>query len=577
MTIYNYSTPGVYVKEISTLPPSVAQVSTAVPAFIGFTEKGEANQPVRISSMLEFETIFGSYYPARFSVNVLTDSDNSVRSIGTVTRSSEDNFHLYYALRHFFDNGGGSCYVVSVGAYGERKDKTETAFTAALDSAKKVDEPTLLVFPDALFLARAKYYAVVDAALKQCSDLQDRFTIIDVHSGADQTELGTGTALRQAALTTENLKYGAAYTPYLDTSYSYGFNDSGVTINEIVVNEKGSAVLAIDKTKGVNIEVLYNDALPADAAALPQAQIIESSSANANLPKIEISQNKLTITVQKLIATDEGKGNTLAHIKTAWLNMGLAARQKFELRFSGDETVKVSAVAPVSLVFPATLRNVSLDEPLIKENNSELYHRIKARLGQELVTLPPSPAMAGVYARVDRNRGVWKAPANVSLASVIAPSVNITQEEQGLLNVDPTSGKSINCIRSFTGKGTLVWGARTLAGNDNEWRYVNVRRLFITIEESVLKASAFAVFEPNDANTWLKVKAMIDNYLYGLWQQGALAGPAPESSYFVNIGLGKTMTSEDILNGYMIVEVGIAAVRPAEFIVLRFSHKLQEA
>ena len=120
-------------------------------------------------------------------------------------------------------------------------------------------------------------------------------------------------------------------------------------------------------------------------------------------------------------------------------------------------------------------------------------------------------------------------------------------------------------------------GGRTLAGNDNEWRYVNVRRLFITIEESVQKASAFAVFEPNDATTWLKVKAMIDNYLYGLWQQGALAGPSPESAYFVNVGLGKTMTTEDILNGYMIVEIGVAAVRPAEFIVLRFSHKLQEA
>lgn len=564
----NYSTPGVYVEEISTLPPSVAQVSTAVPAFIGFTEKGEANKPVRISSMLEFQTVFGSFNPAKFSVSVQTDNAANVKNISGVERTSGENFYLFYAMRHFFDNGGGSCYVVSLGAFGEREGKTETVFTDALEAIKKLDEPTLLVFPDALFLTEAKYYSVVDAALKQCADLQDRFTIIDLYPAADSDELKTGTNFRDAGLTTEYLKYGAAYTPYLNTSYSYGFNDSGVTVNEIA---NGTAVLEIN---GVRIEVLYNAAKPTDIAALPQAQIVEGTADN---PKIDISQNILTVTVQKPNATNDNKGNTIAQIKTVWLNMESSARENFELSFSGDETVKVNAVPLVSLAFPANLLNVSLDNSLIKENNSALYNRIKARLTQELVTLPPSAAMAGVYARVDRNRGVWKAPANVSLASVISPSVLITNEEQGLLNIDPTSGKSINCIRSFTGRGTLVWGARTLAGNDNEWRYINVRRLFITIEESVEKASAFAVFEPNDAGTWLKVKAMIDNYLYGLWQQGALAGPTPESSYFVNIGLGKTMTTEDILNGYMIVEVGVAAVRPAEFIVLRFSHKLQEA
>jgi hypothetical protein len=165
----------------------------------------------------------------------------------------------------------------------------------------------------------------------------------------------------------------------------------------------------------------------------------------------------------------------------------------------------------------------------------------------------------------------------VSLNAVIAPVTKISDSTQDSLNIDPTAGKSVNAIRSFTGKGTLVWGGRTLAGNDNEWRYISVRRLFITIEESTRKASSFAVFEPNDATTWLKVKAMIESYLYGLWQQGALAGSKPESAYFVSIGLGKTMTAQDILEGKMIVSIGVAAVRPAEFIVLRFSHKMQEA
>jgi hypothetical protein len=213
----------------------------------------------------------------------------------------------------------------------------------------------------------------------------------------------------------------------------------------------------------------------------------------------------------------------------------------------------------------------------LKSSNTSLYNTVKKNLAEQRVTLPPSAAIAGIYARVDRERGVWKAPANVGVMSVIGPVEQITHEEQETLNVDPDSGKSINAIRAFAGRGTLVWGARTLAGNDNEWRYVPVRRLFIMIEESAKKASAFAVFEPNDATTWLKVKGMIESYLYGLWEQGALQGAKPDDAYYVNVGLGKTMSPQDVLEGRMIVDIGIAAVRPAEFIVLRFSHKLAQA
>jgi hypothetical protein len=213
----------------------------------------------------------------------------------------------------------------------------------------------------------------------------------------------------------------------------------------------------------------------------------------------------------------------------------------------------------------------------VTKPNTELYNQIKTVLADQRVVLPSSAAMAGIYARVDREQGVWKAPANEGVMAVLGPVAKITDDDQDRLNVDPTAGKSINAIRAFTGKGTLVWGARTLAGNDNEWRYVSVRRLFIMIEESTKKASAFAVFEANDQSTWLKVKAMIESYLYGLWEQGALAGPTPEAAYYVNVGLGTTMTPQDVLEGRMIVEIGVAAVRPAEFIILRFSHKMQTA
>lgn len=218
----------------------------------------------------------------------------------------------------------------------------------------------------------------------------------------------------------------------------------------------------------------------------------------------------------------------------------------------------------------------SLD-PSLSKNEPSLYRNVIAEINKNYVTLPPSGAVAGIFARVDRQRGVWKAPANVDVRTVIGPSRKVSHEQQADLNVDATSGKSINVIRTFTGKGTLVWGARTLAGNDNEWRYVPVRRLYIFIEESVKKATEFVVFEPNDANTWLRTKTMIENFLSKLWRDGALAGAKPEEAFFVKVGLGQTMSSQDILEGRLIIEIGMAAVRPAEFIILKFSHKLQES
>jgi uncharacterized protein len=205
------------------------------------------------------------------------------------------------------------------------------------------------------------------------------------------------------------------------------------------------------------------------------------------------------------------------------------------------------------------------------------YKNIILGLENLLSTIPPSGAIAGIYAMVDRTRGVWKAPANVSLSNVVGPTNIFIASELDDLNVDVNAGKSINAIRTFTGKGTLVWGARTLAGNDNEWRYISVRRFFNMVEESIKKSTYWAVFEPNDANTWIKVKSMIENYLINKWKDGALAGAKPEQAFFVQVGLGTTMTPQDILEGRMIIKIGMAVVRPAEFIILQFFHKMQEA
>jgi len=211
----------------------------------------------------------------------------------------------------------------------------------------------------------------------------------------------------------------------------------------------------------------------------------------------------------------------------------------------------------------------------LKDANNAQFNQARQALGSQVnVSLPPSPAMVGIYANVDNTRGVWKAPANVGVDFTVRPQVKITDEDQKGLNVDAVAGKSVNAIRAFTGRGILVWGARTLAGNDNEWRYVSVRRFYNMVEESVKNATQQFVFEPNDINTWTRVKGMIENFLVQQWKAGALMGVTPEQAFFVKVGLNETMDQIDVFEGRMIVEIGMAVVRPAEFIILRFSHKM---
>ncbi|MCA6221412.1 phage tail sheath family protein [Photorhabdus antumapuensis] len=187
------------------------------------------------------------------------------------------------------------------------------------------------------------------------------------------------------------------------------------------------------------------------------------------------------------------------------------------------------------------------------------------------VDIPPSAMMAGIYASVDNNRGVWQAPANVAIQGGLQPKYPVTDDLQGQYN----QGKALNMIRNFPKSGTLVWGARTLEDSDN-WRYISVRRLFNSAERDIKNAMSFAVFEPNSQPTWEVVRRAIDNYLYSLWQQGGLVGNKAEQAYFVQIGKGITMTDDNIKQGKMIVKVGMAAVRPAEFIILKFTQNVAQ-
>jgi phage tail sheath protein FI len=207
-------------------------------------------------------------------------------------------------------------------------------------------------------------------------------------------------------------------------------------------------------------------------------------------------------------------------------------------------------------------------------NASKVYSTILKHILSDVNIMPPSGAMAGVITTTDNQSGVWESPANTSIVGVDSLPIRLSEAQQGSLNMDAVSGKSINVIRSFNGIGILVWGARTLDGNSLDWKYLSVRRTMTFLEQSCKLAAHPYVFQPNDKNTWEAVKSMIGSFLTSIWKEGGLMGAVPTDAFSVDCGLGSTMTGDDILNGFMNVTVKVAVVRPAEFIVLTFQQQM---
>ena len=673
-----YKTPGVYVEEVSLFPPSIAQVETAVPAFIGYTEThskfGEnlLLKPTKIRSLAEYEESFGGA-PETIVNSVDIDALNNV-----VATKLDKGFLLYDSLRLFFANGGAKCYIISVGEYPASTTGLEdAALKDGLTALEKEDEPTLILFPDAIFLDADKLISLQQSALAQAAKLGDRFCLLDTRPN-EKNEEGVVTVDFEDkaqefrnAIGVNNLKYGAAYGPYLRTNLEKNitYRDikgkikrlggasvglSGLTTESETLNalnildnalsdvdafdanfsdglgkleedfldlenlfntEMASGTFTTQKTAYQNLvigvfNILKDKVNPialntgsafaagvVDSAGQPVRYVLEDviASVGDTAPGVLFSAASTLLSLAAHVART---GADLASVVGADLSApgwgtfvdgdagDFYSTSPFTTQDQKKENMKEGA-SRVASTFKAILAELSSlrDTALAYESTYEnallarfpLFKTIVNRTKNTVTDIPPSGAIAGVYTAVDNQRGVHKAPANVSLNSVVGVADLISHDQQQDLNVDVVAGKSINVIRPFTGKGILVWGARTLAGNDNEWRYVPVRRFFNMVEESAKKATEQFVFEPNDANTWTKVKAMIENFLINQWRSGALAGSTPEQAFFVNVGLNQTMTAQDVLEGKMIVEIGMAAVRPAEFIILRFSHKLQEA
>lgn len=641
---------------------------TAVPAFIGYTQrarkngKSVLNTSVHITSLLEFKEIYG-LGPDVGAISVQMEAGGE----GVKSVEFENQYYLYDSMRMFYANGGGECYVVSVGLYGD--DVEMEKLQVGIDVLYANDHPTMLVMPDAMLLEKkGDCFALQQSMLLQCNDMQDRFSILDVFKGDISRKDADIITDFRGGIGINYLSYGAAYYPWIQTVYAprFGFNQIAISNdkgepkvledlldNPTPVKELRQILADVDTVEtalkdpfgnGKTINTQYAAINDGDRGSLNELKhyagtiktLIQrvfdirdgnvGGSAPEPKPKADAkgkgdakakggaaaaapSGGGGKIQSESLLTELRSKtalGSPLSNVTRSLQGIDLALKlavldpkkdfaefnlaevtaspgydgQPLENQVAlGRSKLKASLDAVVGILF-----SVRDDVEKLRDNKDKvlydtipLYKTIVNEIQVEGGKLPPSGAIAGVYAQVDNNTGVWKAPANVSLASTNRPWVKIDDKEQEDLNVDVNAGKSVNAIRSFAGKGTLVWGARTLAGNNNEWRYVSVRRTFIMVEQSVKLSTNWAVFEPNTSITWIKVKAMIVNYLTNLWKQGALAGSSPEEAFFVNIGLGVTMTPVDILEGRMNVEIGMAVVRPAEFIILKFSHKMQES
>lgn len=491
-------TPGVYIVEKNAFPNSVVEVATAVPAFIGYTEramngnKSLLNKPWRITSMAEFRSYFGDAPKPVFTISDDPSAPSGIRFRDkNYTVKRDDRYTLYYNMLLFYANGGGPCYVVSVGDYTNdfEKAKLENGIIPLL----KEQEPTMVIIPEAVNLPDANdCYALQQAILKHCGyDMRSRFGVLDIYNGYKDRKDPDGDMVAnfREAIGSEFLDFGAVYYPWVNTSI--------VQENELDFNN-----LKADHLK----EIL-------------EFEVTESGMADD----------------KKVLAMEYvGKlGTEMSDIDAATLHKVLAQL-------------------------------------------SPLYREFMKEIRLSLNLLPVSAAMAGVYTMVDNTKGVWKAPANTGIATAISPAVNISHDEQEDLNV-PLSGKAVNAIRTFTGEGIKIWGARTLDGASLDWRYINVRRTMIMLEESIKNATRAYVFDPNVANTWVSVRSMIANFLTGIWKRGGLAGSSPEDAFSVHVGLGETMTPEDILEGIMRVTVLVALVRPAEFIEITFQQQMQKS
>lgn len=501
-----YLSPGVYMEEVSSGSKPIEGVGTAIAAFVGFAEKGPLNEPVLVTNWEQYLETFGSFV---------------------------EGAYLAHSVYGYFLNGGGTAYVVRVGGSPNGKPVKEIAApvprAVALPSAQDGSPLVLRA------IESGNASPPVKVEVQEASEPSaDNFKLVvrqgDVEEVFDNVTAKRGpanvvTAVKQKSklITVEDVKTGTLAVPNKGaeielTSASTPAKGKGITADDYVGNPADrtgfSGLEAVDDVTMVCVP---------DLMAAYQAGAIDDD----GLKAVQLA----------MIAHCELMGDRVAVLDTP-PNLKPQQVKHWRNNIAGYDS-----------------KYASLYWPWIKIMDPKSGRPIYA---------PPSGYVAGIWARNDGSRGVHKAPANEIVRGAIDLQSNLTRGEHDQLN--PIG---INCIRSFPGQGTRVWGARTLS-SDPEWRYLNVRRLFNYVEKSILNGTNWVVFEPNDRFLWDSVRRTIEMFLRRVWRSGALFGATPEQAYYVKCDATNN-PEENRDAGILTVDIGIAPVKPAEFVVFRLS------
>lgn len=525
----SYGAPGVYIEEQPSGSMPIEGVGTAIAAFVGFTEKYDTEQgdptdpegvkPQLVTSWPQYERVYGGFVRGAM---------------------------LPHAVRGYFENGGSACYVVRVP--GGNGDNGDGHATLRLPAAGRPDVESLKV--SALNAgARVEVEVVPPAAPaegQEGSDNKQEYTLRVYEDGALREEIGGLAFSGKSARTIER------------------------TINERskVLRVEVQPVQGVALAERVPAPGRYTLEAPApDPIAVTPADLEGSVADRTGYQGLAIADNVTIVAIPDLVTIATNQDGSLdedtylavqkqvvdwceaSHTRMAVLDTppGLNATRALEWRGKLARDTAFGA-----LYYP----NLVVANPLARPG---------ATNGERFITVSPVGHVAGVWARTDATRGVWKAPANEALRGIARLETDVTNGEQDLLNPE-----GVNCIRSFGSYGTKIWGARTLAKTDPSWRYVNVRRLFNFIEESIRRGTQWAVFEPNDFDLWQRVKRNISSFLRGLWMQGALVGATADQAFYVLCDASNNPPSS-VDEGRLVVDVGIAPVKPAEFVIFRIS------
>ncbi|MFF8787730.1 phage tail sheath family protein [Streptomyces sp. NPDC015125] len=511
-----YLSPGVYVEEVASGSRPIEGVGTSVAAFVGLAPTGPLNEPTLVTNWSQYVAAFGEF---------------------------TDGYYLAHSVYGFFNNGGTAAYVVRVGGSGDREP--QAAVAAEAPRALTAGEPSML---------GAFKVAAIAAGSAGAGALTVEVQDVEGEGSADRFKL----VVRDGDKVVESFDVSAK-----KSSRNYVVTQVKQRSKAIVVEEAAPAgQLAKPDAQSVTL------APPAPAPVVPAApgagerlasgQFIGDSADRTGFGGLEALDEINMVAVPDLMAAYQQGLIDLEQVKA--VQLGLVAH----CELMGD---RMAVLDPPPALNARDIRKWRQEVAGYDSRYAALYYPwIKAfdpATGQTR-TIPPSGHMAGVWARNDSERGVHKAPANEIVRGAVDLELQITRGEQDLLN--PVG---VNCIRAFPGRGIRVWGARTLA-SDPAWRYLNVRRYFNYLEESILIGTQWVVFEPNDEALWARIRRNISAFLVNEWRSGALFGQRPEDAFYVKCD-AETNPVESVDLGRVVCEIGIAPVKPAEFVVFRLA------